>query len=203
MLNSKHPILTLELRQRLIKRWSAMHSVQVESALDHSYFVTFISYLVGNIAIQHGKKVDLGIVLAHSSLHDFAELEAAEIQNSTDISGSEKTQNSVLQIILAQIQSSAEFELIDDFPEEIFQSIDNSYKPGSYEQKLVIACDTYASYIKQKLDLPLSSKSPIFGDISGTESVIELIKKRYPEICSMDKLIGARLSNKPAICEVL
>ena len=55
MSNSNFGFLALALRQRLIKRWSLMHSVQPESVLEHSAVVTLLSYLAGNIAIQQGK----------------------------------------------------------------------------------------------------------------------------------------------------
>lgn len=57
MSNSNFGFLALALRQRLIKRWSLMHSVQPESVLEHSAVVTLLSYLAGNIAIQQGKSV--------------------------------------------------------------------------------------------------------------------------------------------------
>ncbi len=40
MSNSNFGFLALALRQRLIKRWSLMHSVQPESVLEHSAVVT-------------------------------------------------------------------------------------------------------------------------------------------------------------------
>ncbi|MFH7097222.1 YfbR-like 5'-deoxynucleotidase, partial [Klebsiella pneumoniae] len=67
MSNSNFGFLALALRQRLIKRWSLMHSVQPESVLEHSAVVTLLSYLAGNIAIQQGKSVDLAVMLAHAS----------------------------------------------------------------------------------------------------------------------------------------
>lgn len=44
MSDSNFGFLALALRQRLIKRWSLMHSVQPESVLEHSAVVTLLSY---------------------------------------------------------------------------------------------------------------------------------------------------------------
>ncbi len=79
MSNSNFGFLALALRQRLIKRWSLMHSVQPESVLEHSAVVTLLSYLAGNIAIQQGKSVDLAVMLAHASLHDAAEVLCSDV----------------------------------------------------------------------------------------------------------------------------
>tara|TARA_B110000211_G_scaffold234173_1_gene302734 strand:- start:9864 stop:10175 length:312 start_codon:yes stop_codon:yes gene_type:complete len=74
MSNPTYGFLALALRQRLIKRWSLMHSLQPESVLEHSAVVTLLSMLAGNIALQQGKSVDLAKMLSHAVLHDTAEV---------------------------------------------------------------------------------------------------------------------------------
>ncbi|MGC7862473.1 YfbR-like 5'-deoxynucleotidase [Vibrio splendidus] len=74
MSNSNYGFLALALRQRLIKRWSLMHSVQPESVLEHSATVTLLALLAGHVANQKGNKVDLAKMLSHAALHDVAEV---------------------------------------------------------------------------------------------------------------------------------
>ena len=67
MSNPTYGFLALALRQRLIKRWSLMHSLQPESVLEHSAVVTLLSMLAGNIALQQGKSVDLAKMLSYAA----------------------------------------------------------------------------------------------------------------------------------------
>lgn len=56
MSNSNFGFLALALRQRLIKRWSLMHSVQPESVLEHSAVVTLLSYLAAILPFSEGSR---------------------------------------------------------------------------------------------------------------------------------------------------
>ncbi|ECH2826217.1 HD domain-containing protein, partial [Salmonella enterica subsp. enterica serovar Kiambu] len=111
MSNSNFGFLALALRQRLIKRWSLMHSVQPESVLEHSAVVTLLSYLAGNIAIQQGKSVDLAVMLAHASLHDAAEVLCSDVVTPV------KKANAVLQREFERLEKAAEDKLIQTLPE--------------------------------------------------------------------------------------
>ena len=55
MSNSNYGFLALALRQRLIKRWSLMHSVQ-RIVLEHSATVTLLALLAGHVANQKGNR---------------------------------------------------------------------------------------------------------------------------------------------------
>lgn len=189
MSNSNYGFLALALRQRLIKRWSLMHSVQPESVLEHSAVVTLLSYLAGHIAIQQGKEVDLATMLAHASLHDVAEVLCSDVVTPV------KKANSALQREFKRLEKAAEEKFIQTLPKELQDAVAIAFSPEGYESKLVKACDTYAAYIKCKLEVAAGNRLEFQDALSKMERVIDHLKKEYPEISALDNWFGDGLSH--------
>lgn len=189
MSNSNFGFLALALRQRLIKRWSLMHSVQPESVLEHSAVVTLLSYLAGNIAIQRGKSVDLAVMLAHASLHDAAEVLCSDVVTPV------KKANAVLQREFERLEKAAEDKLIQTLPEELQDAVAIAFAPGGYEQSLVKACDTYSAYIKCKLEVAAGNGLEFQDALSKMERVVAQVKSDFPEIDALDKWFGDGLGH--------
>ena len=189
MSNSNFGFLALALRQRLIKRWSLMHSVQPESVLEHSAVVTLLSYLAGNIAIQQGKSVDLAVMLAHASLHDAAEVLCSDVVTPV------KKANAVLQREFERLEKAAEDKLIQTLPEELQDAVSRAFAPGGYEQSLVKACDTYSAYIKCKLEVAAGNGLEFQDALSKMERVVAQVKSDFPEIDALDKWFGDGLGH--------
>ncbi|WP_283192466.1 YfbR-like 5'-deoxynucleotidase, partial [Klebsiella pneumoniae] len=176
MSNSNFGFLALALRQRLIKRWSLMHSVQPESVLEHSAVVTLLSYLAGNIAIQQGKSVDLAVMLAHASLHDAAEVLCSDVVTPV------KKANAVLQREFERLEKAAEDKLIQTLPEELQDAVAIAFAPGGYEQSLVKACDTYSALMNPLMIL------------------VKIIKLRWIHILSYDQMVSRKINNQTTRC---
>ncbi|MEB2440648.1 YfbR-like 5'-deoxynucleotidase [Citrobacter braakii] len=152
MSDSNFGFLALALRQRLIKRWSLMHSVQPESVLEHSAVVTLLSYLAGNIAIQQGKSVDLAIMLAHASLHDAAEVLCSDVVTPV------KKANAVLQREFERLEKAAEDKLIQTLPEELQDAVSRAFAPGGYERPVIPTPLTSSANLRWPQVMALSSK---------------------------------------------
>lgn len=195
---SNYGFLALVLRQRLIKRWSLMHSLQPESVLEHSAVVTLLAFLAGHVAQQRGQEVDMGKLLSHAALHDAAEVLCSDVVTPV------KKANAVLRREFERLEAAAEARLIQTLPEELQGAVTEAFAPGGYEQRLVKACDTYAAFIKCKLEVAAGNALE-FGDALETLSTsVEKVKAEFPELTaidawfkdglgqSVDKLLGMR-----------
>jgi 5'-deoxynucleotidase len=180
MTNPTFGFLALALRQRLIKRWSLMHSTQPESVLEHSAVVTLLSMLAGNIAIQRGKKIDLAKMLSHAILHDTAEVLCSDVVTPV------KNANPVLKREFERLEKAAEDRLVQTLPDALKDVVSDAFAPGGYEQQLVKACDIYAAYIKCRLEVEAGNELE-FGDALGKmELIVTRITCDYPELADLD-----------------
>ncbi len=190
MSDSNFGFLALALRQRLIKRWSLMHSVQPESVLEHSAVVTLLSYLAGNIAIQQGKSVDLAIMLAHASLHDAAEVLCSDVVTPV------KKANAVLQREFERLGKGRRGQTYPDSSRKNSRMpVSRAFAPGGYEQSLVKACDTYSAYIKCKLEVAAGNGIEFQDALSKMERIVAQVKLDFPEIDALDKWFGDGLGH--------
>lgn len=88
MSNSNFGFLALALRQRLIKRWSLMHSVQPESVLEHSAVVkacdTYSAYIKCKLEVAAGNGLEFQDALSKMERvvaqvkSDFPEIDALD-----------------------------------------------------------------------------------------------------------------------------
>lgn len=187
MTTSTHGFLALALRQRLIKRWSLMHSTQSESVLEHSAVVTLLSFLAGNIAIEQGKSVDLSKMMSHALLHDGAEVLCS------DVCTPAKKANAVIAREFARLERAAEDKLVQTLPESLQPIVAEAFAPGGYEQQLVKACDIYAAYIKCKLEVAAGNALEFQDALDKTAQSLEQVKRDFPEIYTLDQLFGEGL----------
>lgn len=176
--------LALALRQRLIKRWSLMHSSQPESVLEHSAVVTILTLLVGNLAIQAGREVNLGTMLAHAILHDAPEVLTSDVVTPV------KKANKVLETEFRRLEDAAEKQLVSTLPDELKAVVLDAFKPPAIEAQLVKACDTYAAFIKCKIEVAAGNKQE-FGDaLTQISKLVDELKEQVPEIKLIDDWFG-------------
>lgn len=188
MSNSNYGFLALALRQRLIKRWSLMHSVQPESVLEHSATVTLLALLAGHVANQKGNKVDLAKMLSHAALHDVAEVLCQDVVTPV------KKANDTLAREFERLEKAAEEQLIHTLPLELQGAVAEAFAPGGYEQQLVKACDTYAAYIKCKLEVAAGNALEFQDALDKMIGVVSQLKSDFPEIEAIDQWFGAGLN---------
>ncbi|EGR1271158.1 5'-deoxynucleotidase [Vibrio parahaemolyticus] len=188
MSNSNYGFLALALRQRLIKRWSLMHSVQPESVLEHSATVTLLALLAGHVANQKGNKVDLAKMLSHAALHDVAEVLCQDVVTPV------KKANDTLAREFERLEKAAEEQLIHTLPLELQGAVAKAFAPGGYEQQLVKACDTYAAYIKCKLEVAAGNALEFQDALDKMIGVVSQLKSDFPEIEAIDQWFGAGLN---------
>lgn len=187
MTNSNFGFLALSLRQRLIKRWSLMHCVQPESVLEHSAVVTLLAMLAGNIALQQGKTIDMGLLLSHAAIHDAAEVLCSDIVTPV------KNANPVLKREFDRLEQAAEARMIGTLPESLKDSIAKAFSPGGYEERLVKACDIYAAYIKCKLEVAAGNGLEFQDVLTKMETDVEKIKDNFSEMNSLVSWFDAGL----------
>lgn len=187
MSNPTFGFLALALRQRLIKRWSLMHSLQPESVLEHSAVVTLLSMLAGNIALQQGKSVDLAKMLSHAVLHDTAEVLCSDVVTPV------KKANPVLKREFERLEQAAEERLVQTLPDSLKDVVSEAFSPGGYEQQLVKACDVYAAYIKCKLEVAAGNGLEFEDALNKMEGVVAQVKKDFPEVAALDEWFGEGL----------
>ena len=181
MSNPTYGFLALALRQRLIKRWSLMHSLQPESVLEHSAVVTLLSMLAGNIALQQGKSVDLAKMLSHAVLHDTAEVLCSDVVTPV------KKANPVLKREFERLEQAAEERLVQTLPDSLKDVVSEAFSPGGYEQQLVKACDVYPAYIKCKLEVAAGNGLEFEDALNKMEGVVAQVKKDFPEVAALDE----------------
>lgn len=179
-MTNQYGFLALALRQRLIKRWSLMHTAQTESVLEHAASVTLLAFLAGTIAQQNGKPIDLGKLLSHAILHDTAEVLCSDIV--TPI----KKANKVLEAQFRLLEDAAEEKLVSTLPEQLKPAVQAAFAPGGIEQELVKACDTYAAYIKCKLEIAAGNRSEFESAHAQLQVAVNTLITRFPEIESLD-----------------
>lgn len=180
----KFGFLALALRQRLIKRWSLMHSSQPESVLEHSAVVAMLAMLVGEIADSFGTKVDLGVMLSHALVHDVSEVLTGDVVTPV------KKSSHILSLEFAKIECAAQDKLLNTLPEWLAQRVGAYFAPGGYEQRLVKGCDVYAAYLKCKLEVSAGNVVEFEDALSQISQTLEQIKKDLPEIAELDRLFG-------------
>lgn len=187
MSNSTYGFLALALRQRLIKRWSLMHSTQPESVLEHSAIVSLLTMLAGHIAIQQGKEIDMARMLSHAMLHDAAEVLCSDVVTPV------KKASPVLQHEFARLEKAAEERLIQTLPDSLREVVADAFSPGGYEQQLVKACDVYAAYIKCKLEVAAGNAIEFEDALRTTREIVEQVKLDFPEVAMLDEWFGEGL----------
>ncbi|MCE0761016.1 MAG: 5'-deoxynucleotidase [Pseudomonadota bacterium] len=187
MENPTYGFLALAMRQRLIKRWSLMHSLQPESVLEHSAVVTLLAMLAGNIAKQQGKEVDIAKMLSHAVLHDAAEVLCSDVVTPV------KKANPVLKREFERLEKAAEDRLVQTLPDSLKDPVSEAFAPGGYEQQLVKACDVYAAYIKCKLEVAAGNKIEFEDALGKMEQIVIQIKSDFPEVAALDEWFGEGL----------
>lgn len=176
--------LALALRQRLIKRWSLMHSSQPESVLEHSAVVAMLAMLVAEIAESFGNKVDLGVMLSHALLHDVTEVLTGDVVTPV------KKSSNALSHEFAKIECAAQDKLLKTLPKWLAQKVEGYFAPGGYEQRLVKGCDVYAAYLKCKLEVSAGNVVEFEDALSQISLTLAQIKNDLPEIAELDRLFG-------------
>lgn len=185
--NSTQPqygFMALAMRQRLIKRWSTMRCSETENVLEHSAVVTMLAYLVGHIAMQQGKNIDLATMLAHASMHDVAEVLCSDLIQPI------KEASKVMHTEFKKLEKEAESKLIRTLPEELQQAVEHAFAPGGYEQQLVKCCDIYSAYIKCRLETAYGNGMEFQDALSKMEITIAQIKRDFPEMALLDNWFG-------------
>ncbi|USD36310.1 MULTISPECIES: 5'-deoxynucleotidase [Ferrimonas] len=196
-----HKFLNLALRQRLLKRWSLMYSMQPESVLEHSAIVGILTFLTGKIAEQQGRQVDLSKMLSHALLHDMSETITGDVVTPV------KRANDTLYSEFKQLERAAEKRILQTAPPALHSAIEEAFNPGGIEQELVKACDIYSAYLKCRLEVAFGNAVE-FGDaLARMEESVKQVCDRYPEMailhqwfgedsdCSVDHLITSNDSN--------
>lgn len=181
---NSYGFLALAMRQRLIKRWPLMHSSQPESVLEHSAVVGLLSMLVAQFAIGLGKQIDLGMMLSHALIHDAPEILTGDVITPV------KHANPRILAEMREIEAGAEQQLLQTVPAEMQQFLAVAFGPGGYEQQLVKACDTYAAFIKCKLEVA-AGNSMEFGDaLSRMVLSVNSLISQYPEMAMLHETFG-------------
>lgn len=179
--------LSLALRQRLIKRWSLMRCVENENVLEHSAMVGLLSVLAGQIALQHGKPIDIAKMLQHALLHDVAEVLVGDVVTPV------KRANPTIHAEFKKLEEQAEQRLLLTLPPELRACVFIAFNPGGYEQALVKACDSYAAYIKCKLEV--SACNHEFSDaLVSMEKLIVQLREEFIEIETLHNWFSEGLS---------
>lgn len=179
-----HKFLNLALRQRLLKRWSLMYSMQPESVLEHSAIVGILTFLVGKTAELNGRDIDLSKMLSHALLHDMSETITGDVVTPV------KRANDTLYQEFKQLEKIAEQRILLTAPEPLRSAIEEAFSPGGIEQELVKACDIYSAYLKCKLEVAFGNQVE-FGDaLSRMETAVDDLCQRFPEIDTLHRWFG-------------
>ncbi|TKB47750.1 5'-deoxynucleotidase [Ferrimonas sediminicola] len=179
-----YKFLNLALRQRLLKRWSLMYSMQPESVLEHSAIVGILSFLVGKIAQQNGRDLDLSKMLSHALLHDISETITGDVVTPV------KRSSDTLYAEFKALERTAEQRILNTTPPELHQAIEEAFNPGGIEQELVKACDIYSAYLKCRLEVAFGN-SVEFGDaLARMEEAVKEVCGNYPELATLHHWFG-------------
>ncbi|WP_035385148.1 5'-deoxynucleotidase [Ferrimonas futtsuensis] len=179
-----YKFLNLALRQRLLKRWSLMYSMQPESVLEHSAVVGILSFLVGKIAQQNGRDLDLSKMLSHALLHDISETITGDVVTPV------KRSSDTLYNEFKALERTAEQKILNTTPPDLHQAIEEAFNPGGIEQELVKACDIYSAYLKCRLEVAFGN-SVEFGDaLARMEDAVEEVCNNYPELTTLHQWFG-------------
>jgi 5'-deoxynucleotidase len=182
-----HNFLALAMRQQLIRRWSLMRCVTPESVLEHSASVALLTLIAGSLARQQGKEVNLERLMAHAIVHDMSEVFCSDIVTPV------KKANPTLEAEFRKLEKAAETQLIDSLPEELRTDIGSYFELSGYEHKLFKACDTYAAWIKCKLEIAAGNSGEFLQAFDTLNATLDGLKGECPEIETLDTLFGAKI----------
>lgn len=186
---STYGFIALALRQRLIKRWSLMHSSQSESVLEHSAVVAMLAMIAGEIALHRGTEVNLAVMMSHALVHDMTEILTGDVVTPVKKAGPELSNE------FQKIEIAAQEKLLNTLPSWLSERLASYFAPGGYEQKLVKGCDIYAAYIKCKQEVSSGNGVEFQDAMKQIQELLIQIQIELPEIAELDKLFGESIGH--------
>jgi 5'-deoxynucleotidase len=168
--------LAMALRQSNITRWPTMRCANPETVLEHSAIVAILAMLVIQYAKADGDDLDESIIMYHALMHDAQEIICGDTITPT------KRANPTIHSEFQKIEAAATQQMVQSAPPFMRDFLARAFEPGGREQKLVKACDTYAAYIKCRLEVAAGNKAE-FGDaLERMEELVHQMVETIPEI---------------------
>ena len=168
--------LAMALRQSNITRWPTMRCAQKETVLEHSAIVSILAMLIGQYAKENGDEINEGLLMYHALMHDAQEIICGDTITPT------KRANPTINAEFKKIEAAATHQMVKSAPPFMQDFLAKAFEPGGREQTLVKACDTYAAYIKCRLEVAAGNKVE-FGDaLERMEESVHLMIESIPEL---------------------
>lgn len=181
----KYGFVGLAVRQRLIKRWALRHCISEENVLEHVGMVTTLSLLAGYISRQQGTPINLELVLAHSALHDSPET------LTQDVISPVKNASPELAEAYRKLEQKAISNMLGMVPEEIRDDVTEAFQlADGYEYRIFKACDTYAAYIKCRLEVAYGNGIEFSKALVRQEEKIQEFCEELPPIAALHEWFG-------------